>query len=195
MTSQMPNQHLPLSTVDDDEDVGYDMLVSAEVAAAGRMGLAQGHRCCGRNGTGCCDMRRAVIIVNLVDIAICVFYAIYFAVLAEEVEEIPDSAYEEGGTTKAQMEGMMLKMEHVFIMLSVINVCCRIVLLLAVIVVVVVVEVSPVSRALVLIKVVSEGLVRDCCPGSCLGVSKAGMVTMMSGDTMALVWVSQSPLR
>ena len=125
MTSQMPNQHLPVSTVDvDDEDnVGYDMLVSAEVAAAGRMGLAQGHRCCGRNGSGCCDMRRAVIIVNLVDIAICVFYALYFAFLAEEVEEMPDSAYGAGGgETKARMEGIMLKMEHIFIILSAIKI-------------------------------------------------------------------------
>ena len=122
MTSQMPNQHLPVSTVDvdDDDNVGYDMLVSAEVAAAGRMGLAQGHRCCGRNGSGCCDMRRAVIIVNLVDIAICLFYAIYFALMAEAVEEIPDSTY--GGETKAQMEGMMLKMEHIFIILSAIKI-------------------------------------------------------------------------
>lgn len=119
----MPNQHLPVSTVEDDDDnVGYDMLVSAEVAAAGRMGLAQGHRCCGRNGSGCCDMRRAVIIVNLVDIAICVFYAIYFAILAEAVEEIPDTTYGDGGETKAQMEGMMLKMEHVFIILSAIKI-------------------------------------------------------------------------
>uniref|UniRef100_A0A7S0AWN8 Uncharacterized protein n=1 Tax=Minutocellus polymorphus TaxID=265543 RepID=A0A7S0AWN8_9STRA len=126
MTSHMPNQHLPVSTVDDDDAYDgsvdrYDMLVSAEVAAAGRMGLSQGHRCCGRNGSGCCDMRRAVVIVNVVDTAICVFYAIYFAILAVAVEEMPDESYG-GEDSKSDIEGMMVKMEHVFIILSAIKI-------------------------------------------------------------------------
>jgi hypothetical protein len=90
------------------------------------MGLAQGHRCCGRNGSGCCDMRRAVVIVNVVDIAICIFYALYFALLAEAVEETPDDAFNGGGggggTSKAQIEGVMIRMEHVFIILSAIKI-------------------------------------------------------------------------
>jgi len=127
----MANQHLPVSTLDDDEAYDgsvdrYDVLVSAEVAAAGRMGLSQGHRCCGRNGSGCCDMRRAVVIVNVVDIAICIFYALYFALLAEAVEETPDAAFNGGGggggTSKAQIEGVMIRMEHVFIILSAIKI-------------------------------------------------------------------------
>jgi len=127
MTSQIPNQHLPVSTVDDDDVYDgsvdrYDMLVSAEVAAAGRMGLAQGHRCCGRNGSGCCDMRRAVVIVNAVDIAICLFYALYFAIAAEVVEETPDDAYDRSGTTKDEVEWMVVKMEHVFIILSAVKI-------------------------------------------------------------------------
>ena len=86
-------------------------------AEEGNAAASQGRKYC------CCfDMRRAVIIVNLVDIAICVFYAIYFAIMAEAVEEIPDTTYGDGGETKARMEGMMLKMEHVFIILSAIKI-------------------------------------------------------------------------
>uniref|UniRef100_A0A7S0AVY1 Uncharacterized protein n=1 Tax=Minutocellus polymorphus TaxID=265543 RepID=A0A7S0AVY1_9STRA len=122
MTSHMPNQHLPVSTVDDDDAYDgsvdrYDMLVSAEVAAAGRMGLSQGHRCCGRNGSGCCDMRRAVVIVNVVDTAICVFYAIYFAILAVDVEKIYG-----GEDGKSDIEGLMVNLEHWFIFLSAIKI-------------------------------------------------------------------------
>lgn len=107
--------------MDDDDDeapnVGkYDVLVSAEVAAAGRMGLAQGHRCCG----GCCDMRRAVIIVDAVGIFICVFYAIYFAILAEAVEETDSPTMDDA--TKKQVEGMMVQMEHVFLVLMAIKI-------------------------------------------------------------------------
>eukprot|EP00562_Extubocellulus_spinifer_P002258 CAMPEP_0178477718 /NCGR_PEP_ID=MMETSP0696-20121128/4276_1 /TAXON_ID=265572 /ORGANISM="Extubocellulus spinifer, Strain CCMP396" /LENGTH=192 /DNA_ID=CAMNT_0020105039 /DNA_START=250 /DNA_END=828 /DNA_ORIENTATION=- len=107
--------------MDDDDDeapnVGkYDVLVSAEVAAAGRMGLAQGHRCCG----GCCDMRRAVIIVDAVGIFICVFYAIYFAILATVVEETDSSTMDDA--TKQQVEGMMVQMEHVFLGLMAIKI-------------------------------------------------------------------------
>ena len=108
-----------LAADDDDEapNVGkYDVLVSAEVAAAGRMGLAQGHRCCG----GCCDMRRAVIIVDAVGIFICIFYAIYFAILAKVVEETDSPTFD--AQTKDQVEGMMIKMEHVFLTLMAIKI-------------------------------------------------------------------------
>jgi len=60
----------------------YDVLVSAEVAAAGKIQIGRGHRCC----VGCCDMRRAVIIMNLVEVAICIFYIMYFAFLISFLE-------------------------------------------------------------------------------------------------------------
>ena len=67
-------------------------------------------------------MRRAVVIVNAVDIAICVFYALYFAIAAAIVEEEPDSDYDGSGATKEEVEWMVVKMEHVFIILSAIKI-------------------------------------------------------------------------
>jgi len=115
-----PVNHHPVPTEDAaDEaphDGSYDVLVSPEVAAAGHMAMSQGHRCCG----GCCDMRRAIIIVNLIDVAICVFYAVYFAFLAKAVED--DSMENKfDAATQAKVEGIMLKAEHVFIILALIK--------------------------------------------------------------------------
>lgn len=60
----------------------YDMLVSSEVAAGIPLGLRQGHKCCG----GCCDMRRAVIIVNIVSCLVTAFLAADFAWIAKEID-------------------------------------------------------------------------------------------------------------
>lgn len=45
------------------KDVNTDGLFVQDGATGSRTGLKQGHKCCG----GCCDMRRAVIIVNIVN--------------------------------------------------------------------------------------------------------------------------------
>merc|ERR1712218_38383 len=94
---------------DDKPNVGgYDVLVSAEVAeAAQTLKMNKGHRCCG----GCCDMRRAVIIMNLVELAICLFYVMYFAFLVVLLE---DSSSDIDAIDKEETEKLFKRVEYLF---------------------------------------------------------------------------------
>ena len=90
---------------------GYDMLVSPEVAAARGvpLGMGQGHRCFG----GCCDMRRAVIIVNLVSLLLATIDVIYFAM---ESSFLSHNKIFQDDDVEREIESEMHLAEHVMIL-------------------------------------------------------------------------------
>lgn len=89
---------------------GYDVLVSPEVADAGMAGMRHGHRCCG----GCCDMRRAVIIVNIVNCLIAAYGVISMAVIAKMIDNGSFPSVDTEATIEDNVD-MLRTVEHILL--------------------------------------------------------------------------------